>query len=110
MVPILSDGVGIGVLEAFASERRPWSRLGLARARLFAYQLGLLLEKLATKEAVRRDDHLAETRAALRAIGSIPVGRAQAHKRLSRHPRAISAFARLPGWPAASRSPATPRS
>ena len=74
MVPILSDGVGIGVLEAFASERRPWSRLGLARARLFAYQLGLLLEKLATKEAAGGDDHLAETRAALRAIGSIPVG------------------------------------
>ena len=70
MVPILSDGVGIGLLEAFASESRPWSRLGLARARLFAYQLGLLLEKLASKEH-SPEEHLAETRAALTALGSI---------------------------------------
>ena len=46
MVPILSEGRGIGLLEAFTHEERPWSRLALARARLFAYQLGLLLEKL----------------------------------------------------------------
>ena len=74
MVPILSDGVGIGLLEAFAREQRPWSRLGLARARLFAYQLGLLLEKLASKDRSGEDDHLAETRAVLQVIGSIPVG------------------------------------
>ena len=77
MVPILSDGVGIGLLEAFADERRPWSRLGLARARLFAYQLGLLLERLDSKELApgERTDH---ARSVLRSVGSIaPGGRCQ---------------------------------
>ena len=70
MVPILSGGRTVGLLEAFTHGGSPWSRLGLARARLFAYQLGMLLEAL---EPGTSDD--ADFKRSDRPRGLLPVAR-----------------------------------
>ena len=44
MVPVVSRGVAIGLLEATRSEPRPWSRLEMGRARIVATQLVALVE------------------------------------------------------------------
>ncbi len=49
MVPIVAGNQSVGLLEMFSREYRPWSRLELARARLFSYQLGM---KMHTREGM----------------------------------------------------------
>jgi len=71
MVPILSEGRGIGLLEAFTHDQRPWSRLDLARARLFAYQFGLLLEKLDSGDPDRPSSSESPRARALRSVARI---------------------------------------
>jgi EAL domain-containing protein (putative c-di-GMP-specific phosphodiesterase class I) len=44
MVPVVSRGVAVGLLEAYASEERPWSRTDVNRARIISYPLGLAME------------------------------------------------------------------
>jgi GAF domain-containing protein len=46
MVPILYGGLTVGLLEAYATEERPWSRGQIYRARIIAYQLGAVLQRL----------------------------------------------------------------
>jgi GAF domain-containing protein len=46
MVPILYGGRTVGLLEAYASDERPWSRGQIYRARIIAYQLGAVLQRL----------------------------------------------------------------
>jgi hypothetical protein len=44
MVPLLAGARSIGVLEAYASEERPWSRTHIHSARILGYQLALMLD------------------------------------------------------------------
>ncbi|MEA2333211.1 MAG: hypothetical protein QOH58_3349 [Thermoleophilaceae bacterium] len=46
MVPILYGGETVGLLEAYAAEERPWSRGQIYRARIIAYQLGAVLQRV----------------------------------------------------------------
>jgi GAF domain-containing protein len=55
MVPILYGGLTVGLLEAYATEERPWSRGQIYRARIIAYQVGAVLQRLgATTEVPAR--------------------------------------------------------
>src|SRR6476659_2292165 len=40
MAPVISRGTTVGLLEAYASEERPWSRTHVNRARIVSYPLG----------------------------------------------------------------------
>lgn len=44
MVPVVSRGAAVGLLEIYASDERPWSRTDVNRARIISYPLGLALE------------------------------------------------------------------
>ena len=44
MVPVISRGVAVGLLEVCACEERPWSRTDVNRARIISYPLGLAME------------------------------------------------------------------
>jgi diguanylate cyclase (GGDEF)-like protein/PAS domain S-box-containing protein len=44
MVPLLAGARSIGVLEAYATAERPWSRSQIHSARILGYQLALVLE------------------------------------------------------------------
>jgi diguanylate cyclase (GGDEF)-like protein/PAS domain S-box-containing protein len=46
MVPILYGGRTVGLLEVYAVDERPWSRGEVYRARIIAYQLGAVLQRL----------------------------------------------------------------
>jgi EAL domain-containing protein (putative c-di-GMP-specific phosphodiesterase class I) len=46
MVPILYGGRTVGLLEVYATDERPWSRGQVYRARIIAYQLGAVLQRL----------------------------------------------------------------
>jgi diguanylate cyclase (GGDEF)-like protein len=55
MVPILYGGNTVGLLEAYAREERPWSRGQVYRARIIAYQLGAVLQRLGAGNAMPAD-------------------------------------------------------
>jgi diguanylate cyclase (GGDEF)-like protein/PAS domain S-box-containing protein len=44
MVPLLAGARSIGVLEAYATDERPWSRTHIHSARILGYQLALVLD------------------------------------------------------------------
>ena len=46
MVPVVSRGATVGLLEAYAREERPWSRTDVNRARIISYPLGAALESV----------------------------------------------------------------
>jgi diguanylate cyclase (GGDEF)-like protein len=46
MVPILYGGRTVGLLEAYSAHERPWGRAQVYRARIIAYQLGAVLQRL----------------------------------------------------------------
>jgi EAL domain-containing protein (putative c-di-GMP-specific phosphodiesterase class I) len=46
IVPVVSRGATVGLLEAYAREERPWSRTDVNRARIISYPLGAALEVL----------------------------------------------------------------
>ena len=52
MVPILYGGNTVGLLEAYASDERPWSRGQIYRARIIAYQVGAVLQRLGAANEV----------------------------------------------------------
>jgi len=55
MLPVSCAGVTIGLLEAYATEERPWSRFEIRRARIISHQLGAVLERV---QRHRRGDGL----------------------------------------------------
>jgi EAL domain-containing protein (putative c-di-GMP-specific phosphodiesterase class I) len=44
MVPVISRGAAVGLLEVYARDERPWSRTDVNRARIISYPLGAALE------------------------------------------------------------------
>jgi GAF domain-containing protein len=48
MVPIVFRNVSLGIVEAFASEERPWTRTEITRARLACSHLGATIFALHT--------------------------------------------------------------
>jgi diguanylate cyclase (GGDEF)-like protein/PAS domain S-box-containing protein len=52
MVPILYGGNTVGLLEAYASDERPWSRGQIYRARIIPYQVGAVLQRLGAASEV----------------------------------------------------------
>jgi EAL domain-containing protein (putative c-di-GMP-specific phosphodiesterase class I) len=67
MVPVVSGGATVGLMEAYASEERPWSRTAVNRARIISYPLGSALLAL-------RNSSSSELKAAGRStIGKWPV-------------------------------------
>ena len=44
MVPVISRGATVGLLEVYSREERPWSRTDVNRARIISYPLGAALE------------------------------------------------------------------
>jgi EAL domain-containing protein (putative c-di-GMP-specific phosphodiesterase class I) len=46
MVPVVSRGATVGLLEVYAREERPWSRTDVNRARIISYPLGSALESV----------------------------------------------------------------
>jgi diguanylate cyclase (GGDEF)-like protein len=48
MVPVVGRGDRMGLLEAYSTRERPWTRSEINRARIISYQLGSVLEVLAT--------------------------------------------------------------
>jgi len=44
MVPVISRGATVGLLEVYSREERPWSRTDVNRARIISYPLGTALE------------------------------------------------------------------
>ncbi len=46
MVPVVSRGATVGLLEAYAVDERPWSRTAVNRARIISYPLGTALESV----------------------------------------------------------------
>jgi EAL domain-containing protein (putative c-di-GMP-specific phosphodiesterase class I) len=44
MVPVISRGATVGLLEVYSREERPWSRTDVNRARIISYPLGSALE------------------------------------------------------------------
>jgi GAF domain-containing protein len=43
MVPVISRGTTVGLVEAFAEADRPWTRTEINRARIVAHQLGAVI-------------------------------------------------------------------
>lgn len=54
MLPVMCAGEVIGLLEAYASDERPWSRFEIRRARIITYQLGAVLERVQRTGAAGR--------------------------------------------------------
>ncbi len=48
MVPVVCRGERLGLLEAYSTRERPWTRSEINRARIISYQLGPVLEALST--------------------------------------------------------------
>ncbi len=48
MVPVVCRGERLGLFEAYSTRERPWTRGEINRARIISYQLGSVLEVLAT--------------------------------------------------------------
>jgi diguanylate cyclase (GGDEF)-like protein/PAS domain S-box-containing protein len=81
MVPILYGGETVGLLEVYAFDERPWSRGQVYRARIIAYQLGAVLQRVASTEGRRRPPDRSPTLdevVALRAEANRPAARASA--------------------------------
>jgi GAF domain-containing protein len=51
MVPVISRGATVGLLEVYAREERPWSRTDVNRARIISYPLGSALEAVLDKKS-----------------------------------------------------------
>ena len=50
VVPVVSRGESLGVLQAFSSAERPWGRSETIRARIIACQLGSVVELLSRRD------------------------------------------------------------
>jgi EAL domain-containing protein (putative c-di-GMP-specific phosphodiesterase class I) len=57
MVPVISRGVAIGLLEVCACEERPWSRTDVNRARIISYPLALAIETVRETPGTRPAAH-----------------------------------------------------
>jgi hypothetical protein len=70
MVPVVSRGATVGLLEVYAREERPWSRTAVNRARIISYPLGSALEAVLD---VRNSSSSALNAAGRSIIGTWPV-------------------------------------
>jgi GAF domain-containing protein len=53
MVPVLSHGAPIGLLEAYCAEARSWTRAEINRARIICHQLGPVIDSFGHVQRLR---------------------------------------------------------
>jgi GAF domain-containing protein len=53
MVPVVSRGESLGIIEAYRGEERPWTRAEINRARVIANQFASVVATLPARTAVR---------------------------------------------------------